>query len=90
MEIKEIKLNVDKSSFEKILEGKKNFEVRLNHYNIKEGDTVILREEDRSKKVGYLTGRTIKKKVKVIIETNKPDYWSEEEKNKKGFLVLGF
>jgi len=87
---KEIKLDVDKDSFKKVLDGEKDFEVRLDHYNIKKGDVVILREEDREKEVGFLTGREIKKKVNCVVKTKDLNYWSEKEINKKGFLVVGF
>ncbi len=87
---KEIKLNVDKDSFKKVLNGEKNFEVRLNHYSIREGDIVILREEDREKEVGFLIGREIRKKVKCVLKIKDLNYWLDEEVAEHGFIVAGF
>ena len=50
--------------FEEVVSGKKNFEVRLNDFDISEGDTFILEEWDPNTK--SYTGRNIEKKVTYV------------------------
>jgi ASC-1-like (ASCH) protein len=59
-----IKKKIDLEYFELIKSGKKNFEVRLADFKIKEGDILILEEKDKKSK--KLTGRRIEKKVKDV------------------------
>ena len=73
--------------FQKILTGKKNFEVRLADWECQEGDILVLKEWDpRSKEY---TGRVLEKEVKYVIKTKDIKFWSEEEIEKHGFMVLG-
>ncbi len=57
-----IRKKIDKEFFGLISSGKKQFELRVADFELKEGDTLILEEKDT--KTGKLTGRRIKKKVK--------------------------
>ena len=59
--VKEIKLKTDFKFFKEIFDNNKNFEVRLDDKNIKEGDILVLLEKKDSK----LTGREIRKKVNI-------------------------
>ncbi len=72
--------------FEKVLSGEKNFDLRLDDFDAKEGDILVLREIDSDRN---FTGREIEKEITFVMKTNNLDYWSEEEKNKKGFVVMG-
>ena len=76
-----------KNLFEKVLSGEKKFDVRLGDTKISKGDTIILKEIDNNKK---LTGRETKKKVRFILYTKELNYWTQDEVNKFGFLVLQF
>ncbi|OGG42165.1 hypothetical protein A3A21_02160 [Candidatus Jorgensenbacteria bacterium RIFCSPLOWO2_01_FULL_45_25b] len=74
--------------FDAIASGKKKFELRLNDFDIKEGDTLIL-EEWNNKKKNY-TGRKIEKKITYVFKF-KPDeltFWSKEEVTKKGLQII--
>ncbi len=73
--------------FEEVASGKKNFEVRLNDFDISEGDTFVLEEWDPKTK--SYTGRSIEKKV-TYVRKFKIDslFWPEEEIKEKGLQVI--
>ena len=50
--------------FQKILEGKKTFELRLNDFDIVEGDTLVLKEWNPKTK--DYTGRVLERKVGFV------------------------
>ena len=60
----EIKKKTWPKYFQEILEGKKNFEIRLADFEVKEGDILVLEEFNPETK--EYTGRTLKKKVKFV------------------------
>lgn len=74
--------------FQKVLDGRKNTELRLADFECKPGDTLILQEWDPKTK--QYTGRTIEKKVKYVMKTKDMKYWSKEEIEKYGFLIISF
>lgn len=81
-----IEKKCDKEFFQKILDGKKTFELRLADWECNEGDTLVLMEiypETRE-----LTGRTIEKKVGVILKTKDYTSFSKEDVEKYGFQVI--
>ena len=71
--------------FEKILLGEKKFDIRLNDFEINEGDILVLKEIDEKKN---FTGREIRKKVNYILKTKNIDWWDDKDIIKKGFLVM--
>jgi ASC-1-like (ASCH) protein len=83
----EIRKKVLKEYFEKILSGKKNFEVRIADFECKEGDVLILEEIDDKRNY---TGRKIEKKVKYIAKTKNFNFFKQEDVDKYGFQVIGF
>lgn len=72
--------------FQKILDGKKNCELRLADFNIKEGDTLILEEWDP--KTGEYTGRKIEKVVKNLTHVFPLDFASFEELEECGQYII--
>ncbi|MBI2550936.1 DUF3850 domain-containing protein [Candidatus Uhrbacteria bacterium] len=75
--------------FQAITDGKKTFELRLNDFPLKEGDTLRLEEWDPETKA--YTGRFLQKQVKGIIKLTMDDlakFWPREEIEKKGFQVI--
>jgi hypothetical protein len=78
----------DKDMFEMILSGKKKFEVRLGDVKVDEGDILILKECEKYD--GKETGRQIEKKIGFVLNTKDMPWWTEEEKNKNGFIIMGF
>jgi len=77
-----------KRQFQDILDGKKNFDVRLYDFECKEGDTLVLREWDED--VGKYTGRTIEKVITYVSKVNDFKFWKKEEIDKYGLQVIGF
>ncbi|MDD5193129.1 MAG: DUF3850 domain-containing protein [Candidatus Nanoarchaeia archaeon] len=84
--MKEIHKKTWPELFEKVLEGKKNFDLRLADFEINEGDTLILEEyEPKTKKY---TGRKIKKKTGSIIKLNPVEMWDIDDIKKFGFYII--
>jgi len=74
--------------FEKIISGKKKFELRLADFEINEGDTLVLEEWDKYKK--EYTGRKIEVVVTYILKTKGQTFWPEEDVQKYGFQIIQF
>ena len=73
--------------FQAVLDGKKKFELRLNDFDIQEGDVLVLNEWDGEKR--EYTGRSIQKNVTFVgkfrIDTL---FWPEEEIKEKGLQII--
>jgi len=84
-----IEKKIDKDSFELILKGTKKYEIRLNEFECKVGDTLVLLEKDPV--TNKLTGRQIKKTV-TLVDTIDVDnsFYSKKDIEEKGFLVISF
>lgn len=74
--------------FELVSSGRKRFELRLNEFDIKEGDLLVLKEWDPIKK--EYTGRKIEKEVDYILDFKLDTFGQKEEIIKKGLLVIQF
>lgn len=75
--------------FEAILASKKNFELRLNDFEVNEGDTLILKEWDPMTK--QYTGRELEKTVGYIGKWTLNDltkFWPKEDIEKYGIQVI--
>lgn len=73
--------------FEAILSGKKKFELRLNDFDVKEGDILILEEWDP--KTEQYTGRNIEKKVTYVGKFKINElFWPKEVIEEKGIQVI--
>jgi ASC-1-like (ASCH) protein len=75
--------------FKKIMDGKKTFELRLNDFDISEGDTIILNEWDPETK--EYTGRTLEKQVGYVGKWKIDDmtkFWSRKDIDDKGIQVI--
>lgn len=82
----EIKKKTWPKYFQKILEGKKKFDLRLADFELHEGDTLVLEEYNPETK--EYTGRNIKKKVKFVTKFNPTEAHSLEEIKKFGFWEI--
>ncbi len=73
--------------YEAVASGKKKFELRLNDFEINDGDTLVLREWDPETK--DYTGRQTEKKV-TFVGKFKIDqlFWPEDEIKEKGIQVI--
>lgn len=82
----EIKKKCWPDLFQKILDGKKNADVRLADFDVSEGDILIFEEYDPEKK--EYTGRKIEKKVKNLNKVNLLDFNPKEDVEKFGHWVI--
>lgn len=73
--------------FKDVALGKKKFDLRLNDFEINEGDTLVLQEYDPA--TNQYTGRELAKKVTYVLRTN-TDYlfWPESEIKEKGIQII--
>lgn len=75
--------------FEEVANGSKTFEVRLNDFEIAEGDTFVLREWNPEMK--EYTGRTIEKQVGFVGEwtiDQLSQFWPREDIEEKGLKII--
>ena len=81
-----IKKKVWLKYFDDVASGKKKFELRLNDFDIKEGDTLIL--EEWNPIIGEYTGRKIEKKVSYVFKFDLNTFGQEKEIRGKGLQVI--
>ena len=75
--------------FQQILDDKKTFEVRLNDFDIGEGDILVLKEWDPKTK--NYTGRELEKTVGYVGKWKIEEltkFWPIEEINDKGIQII--
>lgn len=82
-----IKKKIWPEYFEAVASGKKKCELRLNDFEVKEGDTLVLEEWDPKTK--EYTGRKVEKNV-THISRFKIDqlFWPEAEIKDKGIQII--
>ncbi len=83
-----IKKKIWPEYFELVAAGKKRFELRLNDFDINEGDTLVLEEWDPETK--QYTGRKIEKKVDYILKFKLDDFGQQKEIEQKGLQIIQF
>lgn len=84
---KRIEKKVLPNYFQAIKDGKKNYELRLADWECKEGDTLVLKEWDSSKK--KYTGRVLEKKVSYVAKFKIDKlFWPKEEIEKYGIQII--
>ena len=83
-----IEKKISPEYFELVSSGRKRFELRLNEFDIKEGDLLVLKEWDPIKK--EYTGRKIEKEVDYILDFKLDTFGQKEEIINKGLLVIQF
>lgn len=81
-----VKKKITPEFYALVKSGKKRFELRLNDFEIKEGDTLLLQEWD-PKTTNY-TGRSISKKVSFVYEFQLDRHGQKAEIIDKGLLVI--
>lgn len=72
--------------FELVLKGKKNFDLRLADFDLKEGDILVLKEFDP--KAGKFSGRSIEKKCKNVVKVNPFEFHSAGKIKKFGLYLI--
>lgn len=83
-----IKKKVWKKYFQSIIDGKKNFDLRLDDFKCSEGDILLLEEWDEQS--GEYTGRSVEKIVSYVLKTKNLKFWQKEEIEKHGFQIISF
>jgi len=74
--------------FQKILDGKKTYELRLADWKCNEGDILVLQEWNPETK--EYTGREIEKEVTYVGKTKNFTFWSKEDVEKYGYQIIAF
>lgn len=74
--------------FQKIIDGVKKYEVRLNDFECHQGDELILKEWNP--KTREYTGREVIKKVTYLVKTKDIKFWSESDIDKYGLQIISF
>lgn len=74
--------------FDLIVSGKKKFELRLNDFDVAEGDTLVLEEWDPNTK--SYTGRKVEKKVTYVFrwKGDAQAFFPPEDVREKGIQIL--
>ena len=73
--------------FEAVASGKKNYDLRLNDFEVNEGDTLVLEEWDPKAK--EYTGRKLEKKVTYVGKFKMDNlFWPEKDIKEKGVQVI--
>ena len=72
--------------FKEVASGNKTFEVRLDDFECKQGDTLVLREWDPKTK--QYTGKSIEKNVGFVFKLKDMKFFSEEDVKKFGYQVI--
>lgn len=74
--------------FQKILEGKKTYELRLADWECNPGDILVLREWDPEKK--EYTGRVLEKEVTYVGKTKNMKFFSKGDVERYGYQIISF
>ena len=82
----EIHKKIRPEYFQMVLDKKKKFELRVADFDIKEGDILVL--EEQNPKTKKFTGRIAKKKIKHIMKINPTEMYDLKDIQKYGFYVL--
>jgi len=72
--------------FQEIVDGRKNFELRLADWECAPGDILILQEWNPETK--EYTGREIEKEVAYVLKTKDIDFWPKEEVAEYGYQII--
>lgn len=73
--------------FEALLEGRKQFELRLADFKYRPGDILLLLEQEQGKKT--LTGRKLECEILFTINTKIAEkFWTKKDIDKHGLAVL--
>lgn len=82
-----IKKKIWPEYFEAVSSGKKRFELRLNDFEVREGDILVLEEWDPQTK--NYTGRKLEKKVTYVSKFKLDKlFWPEAEVREKGIQII--
>jgi len=72
--------------FENVKSGRKKFELRVNDFDVVEGDTLVLEEWDSG--IKQYTGRKIEKKITYVLKFGLNDFGQKKDIEEKGLVVI--
>ncbi len=75
--------------FQDVLDGSKNFEVRLGNFSARPGDLLVFEEYLPPGAGDYYTGRVVGRVVTYAVHTKDFTFWPAEEIQEHGFIVMG-
>jgi hypothetical protein len=81
-----IKKKIPLNFYDLVDSNKKNFELRLNDFEVKEGDIIILEEWIPETK--QYTGRKIEREVNYVLNFKLNDFGQEDLIKEKGLVVF--
>jgi ASC-1-like (ASCH) protein len=81
-----IKKKITPDYFDLVNFGKKNFDLRVAEFEVKEGDTIIL--EEWNPKTKQYTGRTIEREAGYVLKFNLNTFGQEDLIKEKGLVVF--
>ncbi len=82
-----IKKKIWPKYFEAVALGKKKYELRLNDFDVNEGDILVLEEWNPDTK--EYTGRSVEKKVSYVGRFKIDElFWPEEQIKEKGIQII--
>ncbi|MBM4177190.1 DUF3850 domain-containing protein [Candidatus Gribaldobacteria bacterium] len=81
-----IKKKIWPEYFELVKSGKKNFELRVNDFEVSEGDTLLLEEFNPTTK--EYTGRVVEKKVGYVLNFKLDDFGQKALIEENGLVVI--
>ena len=82
-----IKKKIWPEYFEVVVSGKKKYELRLNDFEINQGDVLVLEEWDPA--TNDYTGRTVEKNVTYVGKFKIDDlFWPKGEIEEKGIQII--
>ncbi len=87
--MKRIEKKILPEYFQAVLDGRKTYELRLNDFDIQEGDTIVLKEW--SKEEEKYTGRKVEKTVGFVGRWKHKElenFWAIEDIEKFGLQVI--
>ena len=87
--MKKIEKKIWPEYFQKIVDGKKTYELRLNNFDVNEGDAILLKEWDPETK--NYTGRELEKTVGYVGKFKIEEltkFWSREEIDNSGLQII--
>ena len=82
-----IEKKVQHEYFEAILEGRKQFELRLADFKYEPGDTLVLLEQEKDGRT--LSGRKLECEILFTLNTKIAEkFWTEKQIDKHGLIVI--
>lgn len=82
----QIKKKTWPKEFQEVLDGKKNVDIRLADFDLKEGDELVLEEYNPETK--EYTGRTINKRVYSLTKVSLADFYTPEQMKQFGHWII--